>query len=199
MSKSLSSVTTPTEVSNENRGELSDDEIFDVLSTRRRRYVIHALKRADRPLDVSELSRRVTAWERGIAPDDVKYDDRRNVYSTLQRIHIPKLEENDIVAVNDAENEIRPTDELSNLDIYVEVLRSSEIPWSTYYLGLVGVCTALLFAVVTGMPGVAALSPLDVGLFAATAFGISAAAHHVIGRRTRLGHNKKPPELHTRE
>lgn len=194
----MSSATTPTENSTENGGELSDDEIFDVLSNRRRRYVIHALKRSDRPIDVSELSRHVTAWERGVDPDDVEYDERRNVYSTLQRIHIPKLEENNIVAVDDAENEIRPTEELSNLEIYVEVLRSREIPWSTYYLGLVGVCAALFLAAMTGTPGFAALSALDVGLFAATAFGISAAAHHVIGRRTRLGHTEKPPELHRR-
>ncbi|WP_418286005.1 DUF7344 domain-containing protein [Halorubrum sp. DTA46] len=199
MSESISAATTPAEVSNENRGELSDEEIFDVLSNRRRRYVIHALKHAERPIGVSELSRHVTAWERGVEPEEVTYEERRNVYSTLQRIHIPKLEENNVVAVDDTENMIRPTDELRNLEIYVEVLRSREIPWSTYYLGLVGVCAALLFAVMTDIPGFAALSSLSVGLFAATAFSVSAIAHHFIGRRTRLGHTEKPTELHAHE
>ncbi|OYR52209.1 transcriptional regulator, partial [Halorubrum sp. E3] len=43
-----------------NGGELSEEEIFEVLSNRRRRFVIHALKRAEGPLEVSELSTHVT-------------------------------------------------------------------------------------------------------------------------------------------
>ena len=182
-----------------NGGELSEDEIFEVLSNRRRRYVIHALKRAEEPLDVSELSTHVTAWERGVDPADVQYEDRRNVYSTLQRTHLPKLEEKNVVTVHEEENLVEPTPELEELDIYVEVLRSKEIPWSLYYVGLAGLAASLLLAVGTGTPGFAGLEALDVGVFTATAFGISAAAHHVIGRRARLGNTEKPPELRQRE
>ena len=182
-----------------NGGELSEDEIFEVLSNRRRRFVIHALKRAEEPIEISELSTRVTAWERDVDPAEVQYDDRRNVYSTLQRTHLPKLEEKNVVTVHDEENLVEPTPELENLDIYVEVLRSREIPWSLYYVGLAGVAASLLLAVAAGTPGFAGLEAIDVGVFTATAFGISAVAHHVIGRRARLGNTEKPPELRRRE
>ncbi|SMO45415.1 DUF7344 domain-containing protein [Halorubrum cibi] len=184
--------------SNANGGELSQDEIFDVLSNRRRRFVIHALKRTEEPLDVSELSTHVTAWEVGVEPEEVTYEDRRNVYSTLQRTHLPKLEEKDIVTVDD-ENLVRATPTLENLDIYVEVLGSREIPWSLYYVGLAGVAVSLLLAVATDTPGFAALAPLDVGIFTVTVFGVSSIVHHVVGRRTRLGNTERPPELRTRE
>lgn len=170
-----------------------------MLSNRRRRFVIHALKRADEPVDVSELSTHVTAWERGIDPVDVQYEDRRNVYSTLQRTHLPKLEEKNVVTVHEEENLVEPTPELEELDIYVEVLRSKEIPWSLYYVGLAGLTASLLLAVAAGTPGFAGFEAIDVGVFTATVFGISSVAHHVVGRRTRLGNTAKPPELRRRE
>ncbi|WP_281194179.1 transcriptional regulator [Halorubrum sp. F4] len=189
----LSAIATADE-SNSNGGGLTEDEIFDVLSNRRRRFVIHALKRTEEPLDVSELSTHVTAWELDVEPGEVEYEDRRNVYSTLQRTHLPKLEEKDIVEV-DEENRVRPTPALENLDIYIEALGSREIPWSLYYVGLAGVAVSLLLAVATNTPGFGVFTPLDVGVFIATTFGVSAVVHHVVGRRARLGNTEKPPEV----
>jgi len=192
------SAATTTNESIRDGGELSEEEVFEVLSNRRRRFVIHALKRAEGPVDVSELSAHVTAWDLGVDQDEVRYEDRRNVYSTLRRTHLPKLEEKNVVTVDEETNLVEPTSELEGLDIYVEVLRSREIPWSLYYVGLAGLAVSLLIAVATGSPGFAGLEALDVGVFIATAFGISSAAHHVIGRRTRLGDAEKPPELRKR-
>jgi len=177
--------------------DLSHEEVFEILANRRRRFVIHALKRADDPPDVSELSRYVTAWELGVDPEEVPYEKRHNVHSTLRRVHLPKLTEADVVTV-DEEDVVRPAPALEDLDIYVEVLRGREIPWSLYYLGLAVLAGALLVAVRVGVPGFAALSFVDVGIFVATAFGISSAAHHAIGRRMRLGNTEKPPEARRR-
>jgi DNA-binding transcriptional ArsR family regulator len=195
----LSTATTAVGANRDDGGELSEDEIFKLLSNRRRRFVIHALKRADEPVEVSDLSTHVTAWERGVDPEEVRYEDRRNVYSTLQRTHLPKLEEKNVVTIDDEENLVAPTPELEELDIYVEVLRSREIPWSLYYVGLAGLTASLLLAVATGTPGFAGLEAIDVGVFTATVFGISSVAHHVIGRQARLGNTEKPPEIRRRE
>ena len=181
-----------------NDGELSEEDIFKILSNRRRRFVIHALKRANEPPDVSELSRHVTAWELDIKPENVPYDQRHNVHSTLKRSHIPMLAEKNVVTVDD-DNVVRAAPALEDLDIYVEVLRGKEIPWSLYYVGLAGVCVALLLAAQVGAPVLGALTPIGVGVFAATTFGISAVVHHLIGRRTMLGSTEKPPEVRRRE
>lgn len=190
-------VANPSDPSARNAPDLSHEEVFEILANRRRRFVIHALKRADDPPDVSELSRYVTAWEMGVDPEDVPYEERHNVHSTLRRVHLPKLTEADVVTV-DEEDVVRPAPALKDLDIYVEVLRGREIPWSLYYLGLAVLGGALLVAVRVGVPGFAALSFVDVGIFVATAFGISSAAHHAIGRRMRLGNTEKPPEARRR-
>ena len=191
----MSSTMVTGEQSTASGGALSEDDVFEVLSNRRRRFVVHALKRAQEPMGIADLSKRVTAWEVDVAPAEVRYEDRRNVYSTLQRTHLPKMEEKNLVRVDEEENVVRPTPRLKDLDIYVEVLQSQEIPWSLYYVGLAGVTAALLLAVATGTPGLAAFSPIDVGAFTATAFGVSSIVHHVVGQRTRLGTSERPPEL----
>ncbi|EMA59403.1 hypothetical protein C470_11017 [Halorubrum distributum JCM 13561] len=190
-------VANPSNSSTRNASDLSHEEVFEILANRRRRFVIHALKRANDPPDVSELSRYVTAWEMGVDPEDVPYEERHNVHSTLRRVHLPKLTEADVVTV-DEEDVVRPAPALEDLDVYVEVLRGKEIPWSLYYLGLAVLAGALLLAVRVGSPGFAALSFVDVGIFVATAFGISSVAHHAIGRRMRLGNTEKPPEVRRR-
>lgn len=177
------------------RTELSEDDVFEMLSNRRRRFVIHALKHAEGAVGIAELSTDVTAWELDVDPSEVTYDDRRNVYTTLKRTHLPKLEEKNVVTVDEDTCRVEPTPALENLDIYVEVLSSREVPWSLYYAGLAGVATALLLAVSTGTPGFGALDPLGVGIFITTAFAVSSAVHYIIGRRTRLGSTEKPPEL----
>jgi len=178
---------------------LSEETIFDVLSNRRRRFAIHALKHADGPMEVKPLSNRIAAWEHGIEPDAVDYDQRRNVHSTLKRTHLPILEESGVIEYDAEENLVEPTAALSDLDIYIEVLRDREIPWSQYYLGLAALSAVVLLANAVGVPGFAALEPLAVAVFTATAFAVSAAVHTYYGERARLGNKEKPPEIRKRD
>ena len=178
---------------------LSEETIFEVLSNRRRRFAIHALKRADGPMEVKGLSERVAAWEHGITPDSVEYDQRRNVHSTLTRTHLPMLDEHGVIEYDEETNLVEPTAALADLDIYIEVLRGREIPWSQYYLGLAGLAAAALLAVQTGVPGFAAVEPLRIAIFTVTVFAVSALAHYYYGERARLGNEEKPPELRKRE
>ena len=178
---------------------LSEETVFDVLSNRRRRFAVHALKRAEGHVTVADLSTRIAAWEHGIDPDAVDYDQRRNVHSTLKRTHLPMLEESGVIEYDAEANVVEPAAALADLDIYIEVLRGREIPWSQYYLGLAGLSLAVLLAVGTGVPGFALFDPLDVSAFTVTAFAVSAAVHYYYGERARLGSQEKPPELRGRD
>jgi DNA-binding transcriptional ArsR family regulator len=195
----MGSTTAPTAEPRSEIDDLSEDDVYEMLSNRRRRFVIHALKRAEEPVDVSELSTHVTAWERGVDPDAVKYEDRRNVYSTLQRIHLPKLEEKNVVRVDEETNLVEPTPTLDDLDVYIEVLRGREIPWSLYYFGLAVLAALVLFGVAIGVPGLAALDGTTAAVFVVTAFTVSALLHYHYGERARLGNLEEPPELRRRK
>ena len=179
--------------------KLSEDEIFNILSNRRRRFVIHALKRTEEPIDISELSRQIKAWEAGIEPAEVSYEGRRSVHSTLKRIHLPTLEEKNIVIVDEDNNLVQAAPVLDDLDIYTEVLEGNEIPWSLYYLGLATLDFVLFIAVVSGATAFANFGVFDVAVFSVTTFGISSIAHHILNRRARLGNTERPPERRKRE
>jgi len=58
------------------------------------------------------------------------------------------------VTVDKERNYVQATPKLKNLEIYVEVLGSKEIPWSLYYVGLAGVAVSLLIAVMIDTPGI---------------------------------------------
>ncbi|MGM0448881.1 MAG: DUF7344 domain-containing protein [Methanobacteriota archaeon] len=178
---------------------LPEGEIFELLANRRRRFAIHALKRAGGPMDVADLSTRVTAWERGVDPETIGYDDRRNVHTVLTRTHLPKLDERGVVDYDAEAKVVKPTPTLEDLDVYIEVLRGKEIPWSLYYLGLAALVGALMLAVAVEAPLFAALDATAVAVFAVTAFAVSAALHYYYGERARLGNLEKPPELRKRE
>ncbi len=187
-----------TDTGGETGSAIDDADVFEILSNRRRRFVIHALKRFDEPLDVSDLSRYVSAWELDVDPEDVPYEYRHNVHSTLKRTHLPKLRAKGIVTI-DEDDIVRPAPGLKRIEVYVEVLRGTDIPWSRYYLGLAAIDSALLAAVVLGVPGLAVLPPITVGVFTAVSFAISALAHSLIDRRSRLGTAEKPPAARRRD
>lgn len=182
--------------SHSNDSELSRECIFNILSNRRRRFTIHALKRMDEPVDLVELSEYVAAWEMNINPDNIEYEDYRSVYMTLRRTHLPKMDEKGIIHFDESAQNLRTTDRLDSVDIYTEVIHNEEIPWSLYYVGVAGISVALLAAVVVGVPGFESLEPLHVGAFTVIVFSLSAIIHHLIDRQNSLGDSERPPELH---
>lgn len=183
---------------NQSEDRLTQNDVFEVLRNRRRRFALHALKRADEPLTVSDLSNRVTAWEQGVDPEEVVHEDRRHVHSALRRTHLPKLDEADVVEYDPDSNVVRPTEAFADLDIYMEVLRGREIPWSMYYVGLAGTAVTLTVAVLFDVPGFTVLTPLSVSVFVVVAFGLSSLVHYLVGERMRLGNAEVPPELRGR-
>jgi hypothetical protein len=70
---------------------LARDDVYEVLSNRRRRYLWRALRREGVELELSEASRRIAAWENGVDVEDVEYDQRKSVYNSLHQFHCPKM------------------------------------------------------------------------------------------------------------
>jgi hypothetical protein len=164
----MGSTTAPTTEPRSEIDDPSEDDVFEILSNRRRRFVTHALKRAEESVDVSEFSRHVTAQERGVDPETIDYDDRRNVQTVLTRTHRLKIDEYDVVKYDDKTKIVEATPVLDDLD----VLRGKKIPWSLlYYLGLAAVVGALMLAVTVKARLFAALDGTALAVFAVTAFG----------------------------
>lgn len=172
--------------------EFPREVVFEMLSNRRRRYVVHYLLDGDGESELRDLARGVAAWENGKRPDEVTSQERRRAYNALQQAHLPRMDDAGLVEFDAARGTVVAADGLADLRVYLEVVPGDEISWSQYYLLL-----GLLFGSVT-LAVVAGLSPFDLlsgvalaGTMAAL-LTLSAVAHVYHGRKMRLGADERP-------
>lgn len=164
---------------------LAPDDAFEVLSNRRRRYVIHHLLQHGETTELRPLSRQVAAWENHKSLDRVTSEERRRVYNALQQFHLPKLQSKGVVTYESGRGTVRATSAARGLRAY---LGSQPRPdcRSIWAAGgaLVAIAVLLAFTVV-GVPALGAV--LLVG-------GIGVAITY--GERVGgIGATEEPPEL----
>ncbi|MFC6794284.1 hypothetical protein ACFQFH_07895 [Halobaculum halobium] len=167
-----------------------------MLSNRRRRHALHAIAGAENEThDLGELSERVAAWENEIDVAEVDYAERKRVYTALQQSHLPRLDEVGLVEFDKDRGTVDATPALEDVEIYLDVVRGNEIPWSEYYLGLSGVSAALLLAVWVNAFPFTMVPDLGWFAFVVVAFSVSAAANRYYSRDMKLGGDSSPAEL----
>jgi hypothetical protein len=173
----------------------TEDDLFDVLANRRRRYAVHALKREHGETDIGDVAEQVAAWEYDVDVEQVSYDERKRVYTALQQSHLPKMDDAGVVDFDKNRGTVEPTDALGDVEVYMDVVRGHEIPWSVYYLGLSGVGASLMAAVWLGAWPFALVPDVAWGVAVVAMFAVSAAAHTYYARGQRIGESEDPPEL----
>lgn len=176
-------------------GQLSTETVFETLSNRRRRYVLHYLRSLDEPVTVRALSEQVAAWENDCALDAVTPKERKRVYTALHQTHLPRMSGSGVVAYDGARSVVELTGEADAFDSYLEATHGDEFGWANYYLALglvgaaLGVAVAIEASPFTLLPAAAYVLLLAIVLLA------SAVAHVVDTRRNRRGSTAAPPEL----
>lgn len=174
---------------------LSTDDVFELLSNQRRRYALHHLQQNGEKSDLGDISEHVASWENHITVPEVSSAERKRVYTSLQQFHLPKLDEKGIVEFDERAGTVELTEQAKDLDVYLEVVRGKDIPWSQYYLGLSAVNAALIAAVLVGAPPFSMLPDLAWGAFAVTTMLVSAVVHTYYNSAMRLGAMERPPEI----
>jgi hypothetical protein len=164
-------------------GALGED-VFSILSNQRRRYAVRACQQLDAPFELGELAEYVAAEECGKPLSEVTSEERRRVYTSLQQVHIEKLEDAGVIECE--RKTIEPTERLEELEFYLEVVPGGEIPWAEYYLGLSGVAAALVASAWFGVYPDALTGYVWASLVVAL-FAVSAGVHYFQTKRNRLG------------
>lgn len=179
----------------EARGEISNDELFEVLSNRRRRYALHYLKQQDDArAEMGDLSTQVAAWELATDPEALAYDERKRVHTSLYQYHAPKLDDAGVVEYDSQRGVVELTDAGADLDLYLEAVSGRDVPWATYYLLLSGFGMSLMGAVWLDVSPLTLVPDVTWGLFVAVAFLVSSAVFVYDNRFSmRLGGTGPPP------
>lgn len=177
--------------------DFSRDGMLEVLSNRRRRFAMHALKRREgETVPVSELAERVAGWENDKPPEELTYQERKRVRNALRQFHLPKMADYGFIEYNKQRGTVALTDAAASTDFYVDSLTGSEIPWSMYYVCLSILGGIFLLALAVGLFPFTILSPIGWGVFFVTALTVSSLGHFYDNHyRMRLGVNEKPPEV----
>jgi DNA-binding transcriptional ArsR family regulator len=107
-------------------GEPSLDTVFQILSNRRRRFVLYFLTEVDDPIGREELARRIATWERDEDIGDVPSDEIARVTVSLDHAHLPRLEDGGVVSYDREEREIAATDAVDRFLPYLDLARPED-------------------------------------------------------------------------
>lgn len=172
-------------MSGRSRGRLSYDTVFTTLSNPRRRYVLQYLQENGGSVELREVTEHLAARENDKTVPEITSQERRRVYTALQQVHLPRMDDDGIVEFDSDRGTVRMTDRAEELRVYLEVVDGSEIPWSEYYLGLSAVCVAVVVAAYFQVLP-AAVPPLGLAGAIAATFALSAGVNVYRQRRRRI-------------
>lgn len=76
---------------------IDNDEAYDVLGARRRRFVIVCLHEHETSLGLADIADELASWEHDAKLTDIPAEEVKRTYLDLYHRHIPKLEDAGIV------------------------------------------------------------------------------------------------------
>ncbi len=177
--------------------QLTENDLFELLSNQRRRYILHTLMRDWCAVTVGDLSQEIAAWEDDVDYEAVTSSDRKRVYTALRQAHLPKMDKAGVLSFDKDRGIVEPTPALEDIEIYMDVVHGQGIPWSDYYLVLTGISGALFAAAVLQAPLFGDLTMVSWGAFVIVVFAVSSLAHRYYSQKNRLGIQETPPEYNT--
>lgn len=140
---------------NTHTSELTWDERFEILSSDRRRRLVFYLVDQNGEGDLTELARRIAAWENDIEPSEVSERERKRVYISLYQTHIPKLEEYGLIEYDREETRVFATDRLEEVTRLVSHHTpgsGTDHAWQRYYPGIATMGVVLLATIPFDFP-----------------------------------------------
>lgn len=139
-----------------NQESLSQDTVFELLSSPRRRFILYHLRRHGGEATIDELTTEIAAWENDLPPEELSRQDEKRVYVSLYQTHIPKFEDEGVIEYDSEEGLVRLTRRAGELDPYLETEERSSPPWQVLFVGL-----AILGGILYGL-AVFEVGPLSV-------------------------------------
>lgn len=170
--------------------EISIDERFDILSNQRRRYILYYLKQNGGQASLGELAEQIAAWENNISIKNITYKERKRVYTSLQQVHLPRMDRKGVVNFDDQAGLVSVGPAASELKVYLEIVGDDDIPWSVFYfvLALLNVVVIGLLSMMGNINGY--IGGTEVAVFCVTSFLMVSLAHIYLSRKEMRLENK---------
>lgn len=99
------------------------DELFALLSSHRRRYLLAALDRDPTPVRIADVAAEITAIESDVPSTLVDDDRRRDVRSDLFHNHLPKLRDAGLVTYDRDAGTVEPGEHVTEAEPLLDIAR----------------------------------------------------------------------------
>lgn len=175
---------------------LSQDLVFDLLSSPRRRFVLYYLRSETESMQLTDLADEVAAWEYETPVEELTEQERKRAYVSLYQTHVPKLAEAGLIDYDTDSGTIRLTDRIHEVDEYLPSEGGLDISWELLYLAwaIIGVVIYIIGLVTVSVFG--AISGIVSGAIILVLFGGTALVHYYSVRRRK---RRLPVELSRNE
>lgn len=158
-------------MSDQDSDALSQDDVFDLLSNRRRRFILAYLSEQETPVTLKRLTTQLAGWENGIDVDEVTDQQRKRVYISVYQTHVPRLTDASLITYDSDTGLVELTDNIVTVWRHMPADDPDAPAWERIYVGvacaglgvhLLGVA-GLFPAAVTGLlGGIGVLSALGI-------------------------------------
>ena len=162
--------------------EVDKDQIFEILSSSRRRQLLYHLHRRGGAADLRDLARDVATAE---VEEPIDEDVVKRLYISLYQTHVPKLEEAGLIHYHQEERRVELTGDVGAIGRVLGTESNDNKRWPLVYalLGLAAIVT-----VVTIEMGVLLISPIVVALVLAGALLLLTVLHYYLSTRRKAEH-----------
>jgi hypothetical protein len=162
---------------------LSQDLVFELLSSPRRRFVLYYLRTESNPVKLTDLADEVAAWEYETPIEELTEQERKRAYVSLYQTHVPKLATAGLIDHDTDNGMLQLTDRISDVDTYLPSDDDLDIRWDIVYLS-VSIVGAVIFSVGVSESGVFSVISGDAaGAIILLSFAITAIVHFTVARR----------------
>ncbi|MCU4753193.1 hypothetical protein OB919_14605 [Halobacteria archaeon AArc-curdl1] len=172
------------------RTSLSNDSVFHILQTSRRRDVLRYLQaqledenddfESVSAVSISDLTEWIAARENNITVEQLRSSQRQRVYISLYQTHLPKLDELNVINYDDDRGLVTPTPTIRKFDRYLEPESPvEEVPAQKYerWIGAYALLTVLSAVVLAlAASNLVPFTPLIVGVLIVGTLGVVTAA-----------------------
>lgn len=133
--------------------ELQAEEVFELLSNPRRRFIIAYLRETADPVDIKHLAREIASLENGVPIDDLTDSQEKRVHVSLYQTHVPKLSEAGVLEYEQERGLVTRSDGIRDVERYVPGAKGSALPWEALYasVAVAGLALHLVAAVDLGL------------------------------------------------
>lgn len=107
---------------------LSEDEIFNLLSSARRRSVLRRLLGDDEPVELQELADEIAAEENDKAVGELTDRERKRVYVSLYQTHVPTMADAGVLDYEPESGSIVPRGRVAQLQGYLTPEETRSLP-----------------------------------------------------------------------